>query len=273
MLYAGFMGYVGCLGEAQFAAPEDGALAHWLEAIGAPGAEIMMEGPAWASLAHGARVTRHLLDGFGGRLALHGPLWDLNLGSYRPETRAVALGRLVEAVEAAAELGADHLVVHPFAWETPDFDGQRWRHALGSLLALCDVAARRGVTLGVENLPDPDRSPDGLERYLELIERLPPPAQALLDVGHAHLSGWDIIHAIRRLGERLGAVHLHDNHGQRDDHLPVWAGTVAWDAIFAALGAAPSDCRWVTEYLGTDEALLREHLALLRARWAEAVAA
>jgi sugar phosphate isomerase/epimerase len=41
-----------------------------------------------------------------------------------------------------------------------------------------------------------------------------------LDIGHAHCnSNTPVIKWIERLGSQIGYVHLHDNHGQSDEHL------------------------------------------------------
>jgi len=37
------------------------------------------------------------------------------------------------------------------------------------------------------------------------------------------------------LGDRLLALHLHDNTGDRDDHLPPYAGNIAFADIMSAL--------------------------------------
>jgi len=54
------------------------------------------------------------------------------------------------------------------------------------------------------------------------------------DTGHANIEGG--------LGEALEAVrdlvittHIHDNHGERDDHLLPYQGNIDWDATLSAL--------------------------------------
>ena len=42
---------------------------------------------------------------------------------------------------------------------------------------------------------------------------------------------------IRRAGERLACLHLHDNDGQTDQHKLPKTGTIDWEAIFDALDA------------------------------------
>jgi sugar phosphate isomerase/epimerase len=46
-------------------------------------------------------------------------------------------------------------------------------------------------------------------------------------------------------------VHIHDNHGERDEHLPVGFGTVPWDRVAAAFegysGRMVTESRSLTE--------------------------
>jgi len=40
---------------------------------------------------------------------------------------------------------------------------------------------------------------------------------------------------VRTIGKRLGVLHLHDNDGERDDHLPPYLGNLDFDAMMEAL--------------------------------------
>ena len=31
--------------------------------------------------------------------------------------------------------------------------------------------------------------------------------------------------------DRVVTVHAHDNHGEKDEHLLPWEGTIDWDAV------------------------------------------
>jgi sugar phosphate isomerase/epimerase len=37
----------------------------------------------------------------------------------------------------------------------------------------------------------------------------------------------------------LASVHLHDNHGEKDEHLPPYAGNIDWPAAIKLLKTAP----------------------------------
>jgi sugar phosphate isomerase/epimerase len=41
----------------------------------------------------------------------------------------------------------------------------------------------------------------------------------------------------------VASVHLHDNHGEKDEHLPPYAGTIDWPAAAQLLKTTPEDQR------------------------------
>ncbi|MGA2728544.1 MAG: TIM barrel protein [Terracidiphilus sp.] len=55
-----------------------------------------------------------------------------------------------------------------------------------------------------------------------------------LDLGHAHIDP-GTAEAIATLGSRIASVHVHDNHGTRDEHLWPGDGTIDWSAVAKAL--------------------------------------
>ena len=61
--------------------------------------------------------------------------------------------------------------------------------------------------------------------------------RALFDVGHAHTFGVDLAEHLQRLQPHLAGIHLHDNGGGRDEHLPLGTGTVGRDAILRCFEA------------------------------------
>jgi sugar phosphate isomerase/epimerase len=42
------------------------------------------------------------------------------------------------------------------------------------------------------------------------------------------------------LRELVSSVHLHDNHGDKDEHLPPYEGTIDWPAAIKLLKTAPT---------------------------------
>lgn len=55
------------------------------------------------------------------------------------------------------------------------------------------------------------------------------------DVGHLNLVRSAIPEYVRILGQRIKALHLHDNDGDRDLHLAPFTGTVRWNDLCSSL--------------------------------------
>ena len=172
------------------------------------------------------RSLRQLLRPFE-RLSLHAPLGGASLASMNPGIWREATREYVEAVRLAAEIGAETVVVHP--GEVRD-----WRlakiareHCLASLHELAEEATRRGVRLALENngpyLASLDQTAEILVGLLDEIDS--PNLQGCLDTGHGNVNG-NTAELIARLGSRLIHLHVHDNHGQRDEHLPMGWGSM-----------------------------------------------
>ena len=56
-----------------------------------------------------------------------------------------------------------------------------------------------------------------------------------LDTGHCGLIGQKTADAVRALGGRLGALHVHDNNYIADNHTLPYLGKLNWDEILKAL--------------------------------------
>jgi sugar phosphate isomerase/epimerase len=62
--------------------------------------------------------------------------------------------------------------------------------------------------------------------HLRLIDTIGHPVVVCaLDTGHAHVNG-GIQACIQAFGSRLQHIHLHDNHGEKDEHLEVGKGAI-----------------------------------------------
>ena len=56
-----------------------------------------------------------------------------------------------------------------------------------------------------------------------------------LDTGHALLTRNDIYTAVTELGDNLVCLHIHDNDGVRDEHVPPYMGILDWQRFLRAL--------------------------------------
>jgi len=111
---------------------------------------------------------------------------------------------------------------------------------------LVRAASDRGVVMTLENV---DETPAEVRRILDGV----PDLRACLDLGHAHLDrradgGRAYLDA---LGDRLGLVHAHDNHGghgkEGDEHLPFGKGTIDLERDVRAIVSKGFDGRATLE--------------------------
>ena len=105
---------------------------------------------------------------------------------------------------------------------------------------LVRAASDRGAVVTMENV---DESPEIIRTVLDAV----PDLRYCLDVGHAHLD--NLTDGARTylaaLADRLGLVHVHDNHGGHgetgDEHLPFGKGTIDLERDVKALKARGYD--------------------------------
>ena len=172
-----------------------------------------------------------------GPITMHGPFLDLSPASPDPGVRELTRHRYLQALAAAEALGARYLVLHsqfnPNLGQ-PDYP-KLWRDNSRRFFLdlLPDIRKAKTMVL-LENVWDP--SP---EHLASLLAELPKETfAACFDVAHARLyspmsaGAW-----VQALGPRLAYVHLSDNHGGYDQHLPLGEGSVDFEQLFVALNA------------------------------------
>ena len=142
-------------------------------------------------------------------------------------------------VEACGRWGIPNLVVHSGYLSYPSKEDTFARNR-DFFLPLLRKAEEYGLNILVENfygISDPnffwiDNATD-LRRMIETVDH--PLFHAIWDVGHANFGGHDQYAGIMTCGERLKVLHLHDNNGQADLHIPAFQGNINWDDVMRAL--------------------------------------
>src|SRR5580693_1349556 len=113
-------------------------------------------------------------------------------------------------------------------------DERKWDAAFSSLEHLSLFARHRGVTIAIENTPGEMATPANLKNFLEQTRLTS--VKICFDSGHAHLDG-GVPAALEVVRDYVVTTHVHDNAGERDDHLLPYEGTIDWNATLAALPA------------------------------------
>ncbi|HHY66938.1 MAG TPA: sugar phosphate isomerase/epimerase [Alicyclobacillus sp.] len=234
-----------------------------------PGVELVMDGEVWQHPGGAIQHIRKNLPGENLPITLHAPVFEINLANpLYPEQRLLAERQYVGALVTAAELGAGHVVIHP-GYGSRTYDRDRAQSfAREHLGRLCKMAERLGVLMVVENAGVGPAALFDQNEFAALIEEFYSPyCGAIVDIGHAFANGWDLPGLFAALGDRVRAVHIHDNSGSADEHLPLGHGHLPWAEVERAIRALPSPVHQVIEYReDTDLEVIRSHVARLTGR-------
>ena len=178
--------------------------------------------------------------------SMHAPLYpDREMGRagappvnvLHPEKarRIDAMDEIKRALETADSIPFRNLIVH-LGGRDDEWSPRTIEYAEIALEHLGAFARPLGVRLLVENLTSDPTTPEHLLTILDLGHM--DQVGVCLDLGHAHFTV-GVQEAIATLGSRIAAVHAHDNHGVKDEHLWPGDGTIDWPATVAALNALP----------------------------------
>lgn len=156
---------------------------------------------------------------------LHGPFRDLSPGGVDPKVRAVTRERLDQTMDLAGVFSPKCVLFHS-GYDPWRFHGHErlWlQNSLETWRALVEKAEEIDVTIAVENVFE--RTPATLSALLERIAS--PHFRHCFDVGHHHVFGTTPIDMwIRTMAPQVAEIHLHDNTGAKDDHLPIGQGNI-----------------------------------------------
>jgi sugar phosphate isomerase/epimerase len=176
-------------------------------------------------------ITQHGL-----RLAIHARHRGISFGAHDAVLRQDFVEELQATVRFAAQLGGDVVVAHvgeivpPANHPTPmdqTLRQEAFQFAVDSLARCAPVAGDCGVRICVENVQlRPTEIVTSFADHLRLVDTVGHPAVVCaMDTGHAHVNG-GIQACIQAFGPRLQHIHLHDNHGEKDEHLEVGKGAI-----------------------------------------------
>lgn len=169
------------------------------------------------------------------RPTLHSPFFDLNPGALDPLIRQVTYQRLSQTLSVAGQLNAHLIVIHPGVdkWRYPNLE-LIWKDLAKAFFPpLLAQAESCDCRLAMENIYE-----ETPELLVQLVEEVGSDRFGhCFDAGHWHLFGkTPMTQWLKAIGPRLFHLHLHDNHGRADEHLPVGAGTIDFTPLQQHLG-------------------------------------
>ncbi len=170
---------------------------------------------------------------------LHAPYANFNPGSSKKRPRQTSLQITDQSLLLAEKLRARRIVFHPgltYGADRNELD--LWlKNSLSFWPEFLQRAAEFDCTLCIENIYE--TTPD---IFVDLLSAINSPQMGhVFDIGHWNIfATGKLINWLKATAPYLKHLHLHDNHGESDQHLPVGHGYVPFSTLFQWLKSTAS---------------------------------
>jgi len=156
--------------------------------------------------------------------------------------RIEAMDEFKRAIDVSEDLPFSRMVLH-MGGSREEADPRKRDAAFSTLEHLVLHAHHAGVTLAVENTTSEMGEPAYLRAFVD--ETRLSGLRFNFDVGHANLADGAAEERIEKgfapMKELVASLHLHDNHGEKDEHLLPYEGSIDWGAAIPLLKSAPNE--------------------------------
>src|SRR5215467_4637888 len=157
-----------------------------------------------------------------------GPAQRIWISVIEPERRhrEAALDEVKRSLELSDYLALDYVVMH-LGNPKEKFTPVAFEYAFA---AIAQIRAFAGVEVLVENIPNEISTLERIEEFKRVSQV--PHIGVCYDTGHAHIQG---VQGINGGLENIRTTHVHDNDGEKDEHLWPFEGTINWPALIEKL--------------------------------------
>jgi len=192
--------------------------------------------------------------------SLHSPLYsepdygrhmapEVNVVDNDKRKRVAAMDEIKRAIEFAEQAPFRFLVQH-LGVSKEKWEPRKMEYAITALEHLRVFAKPVGVTVLVENIANEITTPDRLQEIVSTAHF--EDIGFCFDVGHAHF-GQGVRESFEIMKDKIRSTHLHDNHGERDEHLWIGEGTIDWNEAMSLLRSAPHVPAMLLEITGDSQ--------------------
>jgi len=178
--------------------------------------------------------TAGMLTDAGLKITFHAPFMDLRPGALDDHIRQTSIDRIRQVLDLAPYFHPLKITCHAsFDERYYVFGDDLWLEAsVKTWKELIVLASEYKTIIALENIYE--KNPRILRRLFESLasDRI----CFCFDTGHFNVFSYEPLNVwMREMGKYLGHLHLHDNFGQRDEHLAVGCGTFPFAELFQIL--------------------------------------
>ena len=211
----------------------------FIENLGIEYAELVHQYPA-------EFIDSEILESYNLKYSIHAPFMDVNIASPQDQSRLNSIAQIKSSIDLANEINAEAVVVHPGLISflaNKYFKKEVYEFANQSIKEIGDYAKNLGVMATIENMPNFESMI--YQNIVDLNQLLVENEMHMtLDIGHANHVGYapeDMIF------DSIKHVHVHDNLGDDDSHLPLGEGSIDLKYIINTLESKNYDGIYILE--------------------------
>lgn len=175
-----------------------------------------------------------ILADAGLKVTFHSAFMDLRPGALDDKIRQASIDRIKQVFEIVPFFHPLKVVGHPSFDDRYYTSGDDvWlENSVQSWTQIAALARDTGTILALENVYE--KGPGVLRRLFELL-----PLENIcfcFDTGHFNVFSYAPLDVwLSEMGKYINHLHIHDNNGRFDEHLPVGCGTFPFTRFFEAL--------------------------------------
>lgn len=167
-------------------------------------------------------------------VTFHAPFLDLRPGAIDPKIRQVTIDRLNEVFDFIPYFRPRSVVCHPSFDKRYYVSGEKlWlQNSIDTWRRFEKRLEGTDTIIVLENVYETD--PEQL--FLLMSSLQSPRIRFCFDTGHCNVfSRTSLTEWMEKMALFIGQIHIHDNNGSADDHLPAGEGTFPFRDLFALL--------------------------------------
>ena len=211
----------------------------FIENLGIEYAELVHQYPA-------EFIDSEILESYSLKYSIHAPFMDVNIASPQDQSRLNSIAQIKSSIDLANEINAEAVVVHPGLISflaNKYFKKEVYEFANQSIKEIGDYAKNLGVMATIENMPNFE--PMIYQNIADLNQLLVENEMHMtLDIGHANHVGYA---PDEMIFDSIKHVHVHDNLGDDDSHLPLGEGSIDLKYIIDTLESKNYDGIYILE--------------------------
>lgn len=195
------------------------------------------------------QAIRRLVELYSPQVVVH--ISGFNSSEENSVLRSAILHEFRNCCKYTRELGGKEIVMHSGTLsrslhvpvrsvdgvcnKTEDVHKRVWNLSVQMLRSCCDIAKEYDIIVHTENL-NGDTVTMRCEQVIKFVEDINREnLDIVFDVGHCHHTGGKIMSEVLECGERLKHLHIHDNFGEKDEHIAPGEGNIDFGEFCEAL--------------------------------------